>query len=108
MRGRQLDRSTTIRVRTESGSDRIIESTWNVRSVPSAVADGLKTQLENFRDICPVARFAGLGFLGDMVPGLRTLRSLTRGYTMPPRRGSLSRTSKLILMTHHFSFPFSP
>ena len=26
-----------------------------------------------------VARFAGLGFLGDVIPGLRSLRSLTRG-----------------------------
>jgi hypothetical protein len=36
-----------------------------------------------------VARFAGSGFFGDSIPGLRSLRSLTRGYHLPPLRGSL-------------------
>ena len=30
-------------------------------------------------DATSVARFAGLGFLGDVIPGLRSLRSLTLG-----------------------------
>jgi len=33
----------------------------------------------------------------DVIPGLRSLRSLTRGYLLPPLRGSLTRTSVLTL-----------
>ena len=33
-----------------------------------------------------------------MIPGLRSLRSLTRGYYLPPLRGSLTQTNRLELM----------
>ena len=36
-----------------------------------------------------------MGFLGDLIPGLRSLRSLTRGYTLPSLRDWLTRTSSL-------------
>ena len=42
-----------------------------------------------------VARFAGFDSLGDLNPGLRSLRSLTRGYTPSPLRGLLTQTSAL-------------
>ena len=32
---------------------------------------------------------------GDVIPELRSLRSLTPGYTLSPLRGSLIRTSQL-------------
>ena len=35
---------------------------------------------------------AGSGSLGDVIPGLRSLRSLTRGYHLSPLRGSLKQT----------------
>ena len=44
-----------------------------------------------------VARFAGSVTHMDVIPGLRSLRSLTRGYPIPPLRGSLTRTSVLTL-----------
>ena len=44
-----------------------------------------------------VVRFAGLGFLGRVIPGLRSLCSLTRGYNLPPLRGSLIVNLKLVL-----------
>ncbi len=34
---------------------------------------------------------AGFWILRGLIPGLRSLRSLTRGYTLPPLRGLLSR-----------------
>jgi hypothetical protein len=38
---------------------------------------------------------AGLGsFGGYVIPGLRSLRSLTRGYYLPPLNGSLSRKTQ--------------
>jgi len=41
-----------------------------------------------------VARFTGSEHLANSIPGLRSLRSLTRGYPLPPLRGSLSETLK--------------
>jgi len=38
-----------------------------------------------------VARFAGSVIRGHAIPGLRSLRSLSRGYLLPPLRGSLKR-----------------
>jgi hypothetical protein len=35
----------------------------------------------------------GLGTVEDLIPGLRSLRSLTPGYNLSPLRGWLSRTS---------------
>ena len=49
------------------------------------------TQIKVASRRCSVARFAGLGSLGDVIPGLRSLRSLTRGYYIPPLRGWLSQ-----------------
>ena len=40
-----------------------------------------------------VARFAGSLIQRNVIPGLRSLRSLTRGYLLPPLGGSLTRTS---------------
>jgi hypothetical protein len=34
-------------------------------------------------------------FLGDLIPGLRSLRSLTRGYHLSPPRGLLTLTFQL-------------
>ncbi len=48
----------------KSGSDRIIDLAWNVKSGPSALADELKTQLEIEWRVGSVARFAGSGSLG--------------------------------------------
>jgi hypothetical protein len=39
---------------------------------------------------------AGFGIEGDMTPGLRSLRSLTRGYYMSPLCGSVTRTNSFI------------
>ena len=44
-----------------------------------------------------VAHFAGLGFLANVIPGLRSLRSLTRGYHLSPLRGWLRETSTFTL-----------
>ena len=39
---------------------------------------------------------AGAEFkMGSVIPGLRSLRSLTRGYYLSPLRGSLTQTSTL-------------
>lgn len=61
------------------GSDRIKESTWDVRSVPSAVADGLKSRLEFSRNGWFCRPLRGLGTPRRVIPGLRSLRSLTLG-----------------------------
>jgi hypothetical protein len=66
-----------------------------MKSVPSALADGLKTQLDVDRGFVLSPAKAGLGFLGEVIPGLRSLRSLTRGYYPSPLRGSLTQTSRL-------------
>ncbi len=50
-----------------------------------------------FEDADSVARFAGSESLGDVIPGLRSLRSLTRGYNLPSLRDSLTRASDLSL-----------
>ena len=44
------------------------------------------------------ARFAGSVIQGNVIPGLRSLRSLTRGYLLLPLRGSLTRTSALTVL----------
>ena len=63
-------------------------------SEPGAVATGLKIQ-----HLSPAK--AGSGFLGDVIPGLRSLRSLTRGYNLSSLRDSLTQTSKLSLCLRH-------
>lgn len=40
---------------------------------------------------------AGAGIIGDVIPGLRSLRLLTRGYILSPLRGSLIVNPKLTL-----------
>jgi len=66
-----------------------------MKSVPSAVADGLNAQPEVDREfnLSP----AGLGFLKDVIPGLRSLRSLTRGLYLSSLRDSLTPTPELSL-----------
>src|SRR5918999_498953 len=74
-------------------------------SEPRAVATGSLTQLGCevstirvsgwVKHSTSVARFAGLGFLGDVIPGLRSLRSLTRGYYLSSLRDSLTQTSNV-------------
>ncbi len=71
-------------------------STLTLRSVsePGAVATGSQAQRCHTRSpFLSPAR--GLGSLGDVIPGLRSLRSLTRGYYLPPLRGSLTMNPKL-------------
>ena len=64
------------------------------------------TQVEFNRCVYSVARFAGLGFLGDLIAGLRSLRSLTRGYYLSSLRDSLTRGSHLSLCLCRFAFLF--
>jgi hypothetical protein len=47
---------------------------------------------------------AGSVIQRNVIPGLHSLRSLTRGYLLPPLRGSLTRTSALTLL---FNFALS-
>jgi hypothetical protein len=83
-------------VRTESGSDRIMVSTWTVKSKPSAVADGCSFNFEiSRRSLCRPLR--GLGFRGSVIPGRHSPRSLARGYYLPSLRDSLTQTSTLTL-----------
>jgi len=48
-------------------------------SEPGAIATGSMTQHESQHRTTWVARFAGLGSLGDVIPGFRSLRSLHPG-----------------------------
>ncbi len=57
----------------------------------------MTSPLAQFASVNSVARFAGLVLGGDVIPGLRSLRSLTRGYHLPPLRGWLTQTSVLTL-----------
>jgi hypothetical protein len=45
---------------------------------------------------------AGAGIKGDLIPGLRSLRSLTRGYYLSSLRDSLSQTSILNVCLRRF------
>ena len=65
-----------------------------MKSVASAVADGLNAQLEIDREFILAPVKAGLGFLRDVIPGLR---SLTRGYYRSSLGDSLTPTSELSL-----------
>jgi hypothetical protein len=58
--------------------ERVKDSAWNMKSVPSAVADGLKTHLISTNGYS-AAGFAGLESLADLIPGLCSLRSLHPG-----------------------------
>ena len=76
-------RSTDVRLRcyrTGSCSDRIKDSTCVMESVPSAVADGSRTRFDTTEALVLSPAKAGSGFIRDVIPGLRSLRSLTRGY----------------------------
>jgi len=48
-----------------------------------------------------------LDLLENVIPGLRSLRSLTRGYYLPPLRGSLSVDGRVELMIASFRFVHS-
>jgi hypothetical protein len=84
-------------------------STWNVRSVPSAVADGLKPQLEfaqlEFdREFLSPASWAGVPRGRDprvtLVP--TNWDSLTRGYYLLSLRDSLMQPTTLMACNRLF------
>ena len=68
-----------------------------MKSAPSVVADGLNAQLEVDREFILSPAKTGSGFLRDVIPGLRSLRSLIRGYYLSSLRDSLTPTSELSL-----------
>ena len=74
-------------------------------SEPGAVATGSKIQfcIDQAPYFCRRLKPA-LKIKGDVIPGLRSLRSLTRGYYLPPLRGLLSQTSQVESMPHNTVF----
>src|ERR1700687_1896327 len=80
---------------------------WVARvTEPGAVATGSKTQGRHIAWWFLSPAKAGSGIQGDVVPGLR---SLTRGYILPPLRGSLTPTNQLEFMLRRgFFFLGSP
>ena len=67
------------------------------RAAPGSWLDGFRALKGRNTLQYSVARFAGSVIHRNVIPGLRSLSSLTRGYPLLPLRGSLMRTSALTL-----------